>query len=164
METKEVKVDVMMESQEDKKKRGYSKEGRYWLVHLAIQEQCSCECEEAERKRSEKEGGCSMGDAGAGAGVKIDVFWDEGMLEHDTGIGVFHTGMKVGFLEVLDKHPENSDRVRNMVSILKKGPIAPYISWNSGRSALISELLSFHTPVSLEADKENPHLRNSERS
>ncbi|WVZ00918.1 hypothetical protein V8G54_026987 [Vigna mungo] len=105
-----------------------------------------------------------MGDAGAG--VKIDVFWDEGMLKHDTGIGVFDTGMEVGFLEVLEKHPENSDRVRNMVSILKKGPIAPYISWNSGRSALISELLSFHTPglqccnfleyvnELLEADKE----------
>jgi len=84
-----------------------------------------------------------MGDEG---GAKIDVFWDEGMLKHDTGIGVFDTGMKVGFLEVLEKHPENADRVRNMVSILKKGPLSPYISWNSGRSALVSELLSFHTP------------------
>jgi len=83
---------------------------------------------------------------GDDAGAKIDVFWDEGMLKHDTGIGVFHTGMKVGFLEVLEKHPENADRVRNMVSILKKGPLSPYISWNSGRSALVSELLSFHTP------------------
>ncbi|KAL9322630.1 hypothetical protein ACSQ67_010683 [Phaseolus vulgaris] len=91
-------------------------------------------------------------DADAVAGVKIDVFWDEGMVKHDTGIGVFDTGMEVGFLEVLEKHPENSDRVRNMVSILKKGPISPYISWNSGRSALVSELLSFHTPDNLGID------------
>jgi len=121
---------------------------KYSVAHLGIHEFCCCECEEGER--SEKEGGCSMGDdADAVAGVKIDVFWDEGMVKHDTGIGVFDTGMEVGFLEVLEKHPENSDRVRNMVSILKKGPISPYISWNSGRSALVSELLSFHTPGTL---------------
>lgn len=61
------------------------------------------------------------------------------------GKGVFDTGMDPGFLDVLDKHPENSDRVKNMVSILKKGPIAPFISWHQGRPALISELLYFHT-------------------
>lgn len=76
----------------------------------------------------------------------IDVFWHEGMLNHDTGNGVFDTGMNPGFLDVLEKHPENSDRIKNMVSILKRGPISPYISWNLGRPALIPELLSFHTP------------------
>ncbi|GAU22339.1 hypothetical protein TSUD_106670 [Trifolium subterraneum] len=89
---------------------------------------------------------------------KIDVFWHEGMLNHDTGKGVFDTGMDPGFLEVLEKHPENSDRVKNMVSILKKGPISPHISWNHGRPALITELHSFHTPEYInelvEADKE----------
>ncbi|GLT81953.1 hypothetical protein SLE2022_003750 [Rubroshorea leprosula] len=75
----------------------------------------------------------------------INVFWDDGMLSHDTGRGVFHSGLKPTFLDVLEKHPENSDRVKNMVSILKRGPISPYISWHSGRSALLPELLSFHT-------------------
>lgn len=79
----------------------------------------------------------------------INVFWHEGMLSHDTGLGVFDTGMDPGFLEVLEKHPENSDRVRNMVSILKRGPISPYISWHSGRPANIPELLSFHSQGSL---------------
>ncbi|KAL8098530.1 hypothetical protein AgCh_031346 [Apium graveolens] len=51
---------------------------------------------------------------------RIHVFWDAGMLEHDTGKGVFDTGMDPGFLDVLDKHPENADRVKNMLSILKK--------------------------------------------
>ncbi|XWS73838.1 hypothetical protein CRYUN_Cryun02cG0163700 [Craigia yunnanensis] len=36
-----------------------------------------------------------------------------------------------------------------MVSILKRGTISPYISWNSGRPANIPELLSFHSQSSL---------------
>ncbi|KAK4441328.1 Histone deacetylase 8 [Sesamum alatum] len=88
---------------------------------------------------------------------RIDVFWHEGMLKHDTGRGVFDTGMDPGFLDVLENHPENSDRVKNMVSILRRGPISPYVSWHQGRPALISELLSFHTQEYInelvEADK-----------
>lgn len=84
------------------------------------------------------------------APVDLLVFWHEGMLAHDAGTGVFDTGFDPGFLEVLDKHPENSDRVRNMASILRKGPIAPYIAWHTGRKAEISELLTFHTPEYIE--------------
>ncbi|KAF8397975.1 hypothetical protein HHK36_016901 [Tetracentron sinense] len=76
----------------------------------------------------------------------IDVFWHDGMLKHDAGTGVFDMAIDPGFLDVLEKHPENSDRVKNMVSIIRRGPISPYISWHPGRSALIPELLSFHTP------------------
>ncbi|KAK6138160.1 hypothetical protein DH2020_028096 [Rehmannia glutinosa] len=87
----------------------------------------------------------------------LHVFWHEGMLKHDKGRGVFDTGMDPGFLDVLENHPENSDRVKNMVSILKRGPIAPFVSWHQGRPALISELLSFHTQEYInelvEADK-----------
>ena len=90
----------------------------------------------------------------------IDVFWHEGMLKHDTGNGVFSTGMDPGFLDVLEKHPENSDRVRNMVSILKRGPISPYIVWHLGRPALISELLSFHTPGTMFLICPSPSLLN----
>lgn len=73
------------------------------------------------------------------------MFWHEGMLDHDTGTGVFDTGMNPGFLEVLEKHPENADRVRNMVSILRNGPISPYIAWHAGSPAAVPDLLSFHT-------------------
>ncbi|KAG5566488.1 hypothetical protein RHGRI_002146 [Rhododendron griersonianum] len=76
---------------------------------------------------------------------RIHVFWHDGMMAHDAGTGVFDSGIDPGFLDVLEKHPENSDRVRNMLSILKRGPISPYISWHSGRPALIPELLTFHT-------------------
>ncbi|XP_004291676.1 PREDICTED: histone deacetylase 8-like [Fragaria vesca subsp. vesca] len=89
---------------------------------------------------------------------RVDVFWDSGMLTHDSGTGVFDTGMDPGFLDVLEKHPENSDRVKNMVSILKRGPISPYISWLPGRHALLPELLSFHSQEYInelvKADKE----------
>ncbi|XP_031252880.1 histone deacetylase 8-like isoform X1 [Pistacia vera] len=96
--------------------------------------------------------------ASASASSKcINVFWHDGMMSHDTGKGVFDTGMDPGFLDVLEKHPENLDRVRNMLSILRRGPISPYISWHSGRPALSSELLSFHAPEYIdeliEADK-----------
>lgn len=80
----------------------------------------------------------------------VHVFWHEGMLSHDTGTGVFDSGFKPGFLEVLDKHPENPDRVKNIASILRKGPISGYIFWHEGRSAQISELLAFHTPEYIE--------------
>uniref|UniRef100_A0A0D6R4D4 Histone deacetylase domain-containing protein n=1 Tax=Araucaria cunninghamii TaxID=56994 RepID=A0A0D6R4D4_ARACU len=76
----------------------------------------------------------------------LHVFWHDGMLQHDLGTGVFHTLEDPGFLEVLEKHPENAERVKNMLSILRKGPIAPHIQWHSGRPALLHELHSFHTP------------------
>uniref|UniRef100_A0A0D3G867 Histone deacetylase n=1 Tax=Oryza barthii TaxID=65489 RepID=A0A0D3G867_9ORYZ len=44
----------------------------------------------------------------------------------------------------------NADRVRNMVSILRRGPIARFISWHSGRPAHAAELLSFHSAEYIE--------------
>ncbi|XP_074294969.1 histone deacetylase 8 [Silene latifolia] len=88
---------------------------------------------------------------------RIAVFWDEGMLKHDPGRGVFDSAFDPGFLDVLEDHPENADRVRNMVSILKRGPISPFISWHSGSLASTSDLLTFHSPEYIkeleEADK-----------
>lgn len=78
---------------------------------------------------------------------KIGVFWHKGMVEkHDLGMGVFDTLMDPGFLEVLEPHPENPDRLRNMHSILRKGPLSPHLTWHQGRPALIPEVLSFHFP------------------
>ena len=76
---------------------------------------------------------------------RVDVFWHEGMLRHDAVEGVFDTGYDPGFLDVLEKHPENADRVRNMLSILRRGPIAPHVNWFTGLPAIVSELLMFHT-------------------
>ncbi|KAL8139913.1 hypothetical protein V2J09_005934 [Rumex salicifolius] len=75
----------------------------------------------------------------------IHVFWHDSMLLHNAGRGVFDTGFDPGFIDVLENHPENADRVRNMLSILRRGPISPYVSWHTGRPASLSELLSFHS-------------------
>ncbi|GJM88714.1 hypothetical protein PR202_ga05265 [Eleusine coracana subsp. coracana] len=83
-------------------------------------------------------------------GDKLAVFWNEGMLAHDAGRGVFDSGRDPGFLDVLDQHPENADRVRNMVSILRRGPIEPFLSWHSGSPAHATELHSFHSAEYIE--------------
>lgn len=72
------------------------------------------------------------------------------MLAHSPDSGVFDTLHDPGFLVVLDQHPENADRVRNMVAILRGGPIAPYIRWRPGRAAQIEELYLFHSPEYVE--------------
>ncbi|KAK9734647.1 hypothetical protein RND81_04G154500 [Saponaria officinalis] len=77
---------------------------------------------------------------------KIHVFWEDRMLKYIPSWGVFDDSFDPGFLDVLEPHPENPYRVSNMVSILKRGPISPYIKWHSGAFASTSELLSFHSP------------------
>ncbi|XP_050235044.1 histone deacetylase 8 [Mercurialis annua] len=95
---------------------------------------------------------------GSTAGRSIHVFWHEDMLKHDAGKGMFDTGTAPAFLDVLDQHPENADRMRNMVAILKRGPISPFISWHLGAPARLPQLLSFHTSDYInelvQADKE----------
>ncbi|KAL3689858.1 hypothetical protein R1sor_016167 [Riccia sorocarpa] len=78
---------------------------------------------------------------------KMNVFWNSGMLAHNAGEGVFDTLYDPGFLAVLDNHPENPERIINIVSILKKGPIAPYIRWHDGVPAELEQLTSFHSPA-----------------
>ncbi|KAL2631944.1 hypothetical protein R1flu_016630 [Riccia fluitans] len=78
---------------------------------------------------------------------KMNVFWNNGMLAHNAGEGVFDTLYDPGFLAVLDNHPDNPERIINIVSILKKGPIAPYIRWHEGAPAQLEELTTFHTPA-----------------
>lgn len=92
--------------------------------------------------------------AGSGPPGLLHVFWDERMLTHDPGCGVFDLVGDPGFLDVLEPHPENAARLRNMVSVLRRGPLAPRVAWRAGRRAAPEELYSFHTPEyirSLEA-------------
>ena len=77
---------------------------------------------------------------------KIDVFFHEDILKHDNGHGMFGNFQVPGFLDVLELHPENADRIRNIRSILQRGPIVPLITWHEGRPATVESLTSFHTP------------------
>ncbi|KAL3718402.1 hypothetical protein ACJRO7_003528 [Eucalyptus globulus] len=64
---------------------------------------------------------------------------------------MFNMGSEPSFLDMLEKHSENPcvdnpNKIGNMISILKRGSISPYISWHATVPALISELLSFPSP------------------
>jgi len=87
---------------------------------------------------------------------QIVVFWHPGCLDHDTGLGTFEAPASP-LLAVLEKHPEGPDRIRNIHSMLKRGPIAPHLRWIVGREVTEEELLVFHTASYLE------ELRRAER-
>jgi acetoin utilization deacetylase AcuC-like enzyme len=73
----------------------------------------------------------------------IDVFWHPAVLDHDTGSGVFEAE-DTGLLAVPELHPENAERVRNMHSVLERGPLAGRIRWHGGREAGEDELATVH--------------------
>jgi acetoin utilization deacetylase AcuC-like enzyme len=80
----------------------------------------------------------------------IDVFWHDDALLHDTGSGVFEHGPSPLMAEP-ELHPENVVRVRNMKSILERGPLAEHVRWHTGRHASIDELLLLHDPDYVES-------------
>jgi acetoin utilization deacetylase AcuC-like enzyme len=75
----------------------------------------------------------------------IDVFWHPAVLEHDTGSGLFEGGPSE-LLEVPELHPENAERVRNMRSVLERGPLREQLRWRDGRLADEAELAAVHRP------------------
>jgi acetoin utilization deacetylase AcuC-like enzyme len=77
---------------------------------------------------------------------RIDVFWHPAVLGHDTGTGVFEAPDS-GLLAVAELHPENAERVRNMHSVLTRGPLAPALRWHDGHEAAEHELGAVHDPV-----------------
>lgn len=74
----------------------------------------------------------------------INVFWHPDVLLHDMGVGVFDTAPSE-LMAVDEKHAEGPDRIRNMYSILERGPLRPHLRWHDGRHAKTQELLTFHT-------------------
>jgi acetoin utilization deacetylase AcuC-like enzyme len=75
--------------------------------------------------------------------AQIDVFYDERVLLHDTRAGLFDTE-EADLLAVPELHPENVERVRNMRSVLERGPLAPRLRWHAGRLATVEELEVVH--------------------
>ena len=47
-------------------------------------------------------------------------------------------------LEVPELHPENAERVRNMRSVLERGPLRERLRWRDGRIADEAELAAVH--------------------
>ncbi len=80
----------------------------------------------------------------------LHVFYDERVLDHDTGSGLFEAGPSE-LLAVPELHPENAERLRNMVGVLERGPLAPELTWRPGRLATTVELETVHDPGYVEA-------------
>ena len=74
----------------------------------------------------------------------IDVFWHDAALEHETGAGHWERAASE-LLEVQELHPENAERVRNMRSVLQRGPIRGHLRWHDGREATEEELATVHS-------------------
>ena len=80
---------------------------------------------------------------------RLNVFYDKEILNHDSSLGFFET-IKSPYLEISEKHPENSDRIRNMFSVLKLGPISEAIDWKEGLNIHNSDLELFHDKKYIE--------------
>lgn len=78
------------------------------------------------------------------------VFWHDDCLLHDPGTGLWESTPAPSWLDVPEPHPESADRLRTLRSVLTAGPIAPLISWRSGRAATDTELSRVHTDRYLE--------------
>ena len=65
---------------------------------------------------------------------RLTVFHDDRIFDHDTGEGIFDAEVSP-FLDVPERHPENAQRLRNMVSILKRGPLKDRIDWRGAAPA-----------------------------
>ena len=85
--------------------------------------------------------------------AELDVFWHPAMLEHDTGSGLWEAGPSE-LLEVPELHPENAERLRNMRSVLARGPLAERLGWKDGRLAELAELETVHDGSYVERIRE----------
>jgi tyrosine-protein phosphatase YwqE len=74
---------------------------------------------------------------------RLAVFFDSCVFEHDTGKGFFEAQASP-YLPVIETHPENSDRLRNMYGVLKEGPIAYMQEDTDGIDDLINRMRSSH--------------------
>ena len=80
---------------------------------------------------------------------RLTVFHDERVFDHDTGEGFFDAEASP-FLDVPERNPENAQRLRNMVSILKRGPLKDQIGWQGAAPATMADLALFHDRAYLD--------------
>ncbi|WP_168200646.1 histone deacetylase [Allokutzneria sp. NRRL B-24872] len=83
----------------------------------------------------------------------MDVFWHEDCFSHDAGHGLWELPGDWPWLDVAEQHPENADRLRTMLGVLRRGPIAPRLRWHEGRAATEEELATVHDRGYLDALK-----------
>lgn len=80
---------------------------------------------------------------------RLAVFFDSCVFEHDTGEGFFEAKASP-YLPVIETHPENGGRLRNMHGVLQHGPIAAVLDWYQSEAADYSDLKRFHTAAYID--------------
>jgi len=73
----------------------------------------------------------------------LAVFWHADVLKHDPGRGCYEYEASP-LMEIDEPHPETPERVVNIRSILRRGPIGEQIHWRDGRHATREEIARFH--------------------
>lgn len=86
----------------------------------------------------------------------MDVFWNDDVLFHDTGFGFFEAP-ESPMLSVQIAHPEGPDRIRNMKSVLQRGPVAERLRWRTSTHALEADLIRFHEQTYVAEVKRAAH-------
>ncbi len=80
----------------------------------------------------------------------VDVFYDARVLDHDTGSGMWEREPSP-LLDEQEQHPEGPHRVRNMRSVLERGPVSEHLRWHPGRLATEEELERVHEAAYVQA-------------
>ena len=85
----------------------------------------------------------------AAAGQRLAVFYDERVLAHATGDGFFEAAPSP-FLPLTERHPENRERIENMVAVLRDGPLADALDWHGAEAAAREDLERFHAAAYID--------------
>jgi acetoin utilization deacetylase AcuC-like enzyme len=86
---------------------------------------------------------------------RLAVFFDPDVLEHQTGQGFFDNNPSP-YLSLVEKHPENDDRVKNMLAVLENGPIVEALDWCHRGPAERADLERFHAAAYIDELSEIP--------
>ena len=79
---------------------------------------------------------------------RMKIYYSPLALSHATGAGVFEAASSP-LLARDELHPENAERIENMRSALRKGPIADRLDWDEAPPASDEAMSRFHEPAYL---------------
>ena len=83
------------------------------------------------------------------AGQRLAVFYDERVLAHATGDGFFEAAPSP-LLPIIERHPENRERIVNMAAVLRDGPLAGALDWRAAEAATREDLERFHAATYID--------------
>ena len=85
----------------------------------------------------------------AAARQRLAVYYDARVLAHATGDGFFEAAPSP-LLPIIERHPENGERIENMAAVLRDGPLADALDWHSAEPATRDDLERFHAAAYID--------------